>query len=223
MDQALSRTDSKVETSGFQARHYDALMDLITAGTYRRFLRRVARDMAIHPRDAILDLASGTGRNDCVMLSYLSGEGRIVGLDIGPEMLAQAQRRCQHLPNVTVENRRIEEPLPFHEEFDKVFISFALHGFVQEDRLRIVHNAYRALRHRGHFLILDYDEFEPDRLFWPLRLAFKHLECRLATDYVRRDWKTILKEHGFRDFLTHRYYAGYVRLLIAEKEWEASS
>jgi hypothetical protein len=59
-DRILSRTDSKVEITGFEARHYDALMDLVTAGTYRRFLRCVVCDMAIQPREAILDLASAT-------------------------------------------------------------------------------------------------------------------------------------------------------------------
>jgi len=175
------------------------------------------RDMAIQSEDAILDLGSGSGRNACLMARYLSGGGRIVGLDIGVEMLAQARRRCRYLPNVTMEKQRIEETLHYREEFDKVFISFVLHGFVQEDRLRIVDNVYRALRPGRQFLILDYDEFEPEQSFWPVCFAFRHLECPLATDFVRRDWRAVLREQGFGDFQTHRYYFGYVRLLGAEK------
>ena len=217
MNQRYSRSDSKVEVKGFEARHYDPLMNLITAGTYPFFIRRVVRDMAIQPEDAILDLGSGSGRNACLMSRYLSGKGRIVGLDIGPEMLEQARRRCQHLPNVTMEKQRIEEPLPYSEAFDKVFISFVLHGFIQEDRLRIVDNVYRALRPGGQFLILDYNEFEPQQSFWPVRFAFRRLECPLATDFVRRDWQVVLREQGFGDFQAHRYYFGYVRLLTARK------
>jgi ubiquinone/menaquinone biosynthesis C-methylase UbiE len=217
LNQTYDRSDSKVEVEGFEARHYDPLMNLITAGTYPFFIRRVVRDMAIQSEDAILDLGSGSGRKACLMARYLSGGGRIVGLDIGVEMLAQARRRCRYLPNVTMEKQRIEETLHYREEFDKVFISFVLHGFVQEDRLRIVDNVYRALRPGGQFLVLDYNEFEPEQSFWPVRFAFCHLECPLATDFVRRDWRAVLWEQGFGDFQTHRYYFGYVRLLGAEK------
>jgi len=208
---------SKVEVTGFEARHYDLLMNLMTGGTYPLFIRRVVRDLSIRPDDAVLDLGSGTGRNACLVARYLSNRGRIVGLDIGEEMLTQARRRCRHLPNVTFERRRIEEPLPYKEEFDKVLISFVLHGFTQEDRLRILANAHRALRLGGEFLILDYNEFDPDEAVWPVRFAFRRVECPLATDFVRRDWRAILAEHGFGDFQEHCYYLGYVRLLRARK------
>lgn len=217
MNRTYSRSDSKVEVTGLEARHYDSLMNLITAGTYPSFIRRVVQDMAIRPEDAILDLGSGSGRNACLMVRHLSGEGRIVGLDIGPEMLEQARRRCRDLPNVTMEKQRIEETLRYRDEFDKVFIAFVLHGFVQEDRLRIVDNVYRALRPGGRFLILDYDEFEPEQSSWPVRFAFRRIECPLATDFVRRDWRAVLREKGFGGFQVHRYYSGYVRLLGAEK------
>ena len=220
IDGGFDRSVSKVEVTGAGARHYDLLMNVITGGTYPFFIRRVIRDMRIRPTDAILDLGAGTGRNACLMARYLGDQGRILGLDIGPEMLEQARRRCQHLPNVTFEKRRVEEPLPYQEAFDKVFISFVLHGFVQEDRLGIVGNAYQALRPGGQFLILDYNEFEPGRAFWPVRFAFRHVECPLATDFVRRDWQTILQEEGFDRFRAHNYYFGYVRLLEAEKQRE---
>ena len=88
----LSRSDSKVVVTGAEARHYDLLMNLITAGTYPFFIRRVVRDMAIQPADAILDLGSGSGRNACLTARYLSDRGRIAGLDVGVEMLEQARR-----------------------------------------------------------------------------------------------------------------------------------
>ena len=217
LDRSFKRSDSKVEITGFEARYYDLLLDVALGGTYPFFIRRAVRDMGIHPGDAILDLGSGSGRNACLMARYLGDQGRIVGLDIGPEMLAQAERRCRRLPNVTFENRRVEEELPYQGSFDKVFIAFVLHGFIQEDRLRIIHNAHQALRIGGRFLILDYSEFEPEDAFWPVRLAFRHVECPLASDFARRDWGEILTGQGFGDFQTHAYYLGYVRLLEAKK------
>jgi len=216
-DGAFDRSVSKVEVTGTGARHYDLFMNVITGGTYPFFIRRVIRDIRIRSTDAILDLGAGTGRNACLMARCLGDQGRILGLDIGPEMLKQARHRCQHLPNVTFEKRRVEEPLPYLEAFDKVFISFVLHGFIQEDRLGIVSNAYQALRPGGQFLILDYNEFEPTRASWPVRFAFRHVECPLATDFVRRDWQTILQGEGFDHFRAYAYYFGYVRLLAARK------
>lgn len=209
---------SKVEVAGLEARHYDLMMNLITLGTYPFFIRRVVRDMNIRPDDAILDLGAGTGRNAALMARFLTGPGRIVGLDVGQEMLTQAEARFRDRPNVTFDKRRIDEPLPYRDEFDKVFISFVLHGFVQEDRLRIIANTHQALKAGGEFLILDYAHFEPEAAIWPVRWAFRHAECPLASDFARRDWPAILGEQGFSDFRSRHYYRGFVRLLIARKE-----
>lgn len=217
MSQSYSRADSKVEVSGFEARHYDRLMDLATVGTYPRFLRRAVTDMAIAPLDEILDLAAGTGRNACAMAHHLSEQGRIVCVDIGREMLEQARRRCRRFPQITVERGRIEEPLPYREAFDKVLLSFALHGFIQEERLAILENVHRSLRPGGRLLLLDWNEFEPGEALWPVRFVFRHVECRLATDFARRDVRSILHAVGFGAFKTHLYYRGYVRLLRAVK------
>ena len=212
----FDRSVSKVEVTGFEARHYDLLMNLITAGSYPRFIRRVVRGMNIKPDDDILILGSGTGRNACLMHRYLSDEGSILGLDIGDEMLAQAQQRCHSKQNVTFEKRRIDEPLPHSEAYDKVFMSFVMHGFAQEDREGIIQNAFRSLRPGGEFLILDYAECEPSKSSWPVRMVFR-AECPLATDFVRRDWGQILGTHEFDSFATHFYYFGHVRLLAAHK------
>ena len=93
----LDRSLSKVEVTGAVARHYDLMINLITGGTYSFFIRRVIRAMDIRPDDAILDLGAGTGRNACLMARYLGGRGRIVGLDIGEEMLS----RCPTLGRST--------------------------------------------------------------------------------------------------------------------------
>jgi ubiquinone/menaquinone biosynthesis C-methylase UbiE len=214
MTPTYTRADSKVEVTGFEARHYDLFMNLITGGTYPFFIRKVVRDLQIQPADSILDLGSGTGRNISLMNKYLSEEGRVLGLDIGSEMLEQAQRRFTNHPRVTIENRRIEEQLPYQDEFNKTFISFVLHGLIQEDRLKVMENIYRALKPGGEFLILDYNEFDLKRSPWLVRFAFG-LECPLATDFIGRNLQAILREQGFEGFRVHTYYLGYVRLLAA--------
>lgn len=216
MTSTYTRDDSKVEVTGLEARHYDFFMNLITAGTYPFFIRRAVRDMHIRPADSILDFGCGTGRNISLMTGYLSDAGRVLGLDIGAEMLEQAQRRFAGHPRIAIEKQRIEEPLPYQDEFNKVFISFVFHGLIQEDRLKVIANAWRALKPGGEFLILDYNEFDLVHSPWLVRFAFK-MECPLATDFVGRDLQALLREQGFDGFRVHTYYFGYVRLLAARK------
>jgi len=63
---------------------------------------------------------------------YLSDEGRILGLDIGLEILEQTQRQCRQLCHGTFKKWQGEESLPYQEAFDRLSISFALDGFAQE-------------------------------------------------------------------------------------------
>ena len=216
MNQTYTRSDSKVEVTGFEARYYDLLMNTITGGTYPFFIRNAIREMQIQQGDNILVFGAGTGRNMDLMDKYLSGKGRIIGLDVGPEMLEQAQRRFADHPYITIEKQRIEETLPYQGEFDKVFISFVLHGFIQEDRLKIIANAQSALRPGGEFIILDYNEFDLKQSPWPVRFVFK-MECPLATDFIGRDLQAVLRGQGFDEFRVCSHYLGYVRLLAARK------
>ncbi len=213
------RSVSKVEVTGSEARHYDFFMNVITGGTYPFFIRRSVQEMHIQPEDKILVLGAGTGRNISLMNKYLSEGAHVLGLDIGPEMLEQAQRRFTDHPYVSIENQSIVEPLPYQGEFDKVFISFVLHGFIQEDRLKIIANAQRALRPGGEFIILDYNQFDMEHSPRLVQFIFK-MECPLATDFVERDLESILREQGFDKFRTHPHYRGYVRLLAAQKKGE---
>ncbi len=213
------RSVSKVEVTGSEARHYDLFMNIITGGTYPFFIHRSVQEMHIQPDDKILVLGAGTGRNISLMTKHLSEGAHVLGLDIGPEMLEQAQLRFADHPYVSIEDRRIDESLPYQGEFDKVFISFVLHGFIQEDRLKIIANAQRALRPGGEFIILDYNEFDLEHSPRLVRFVFD-MECPLATDFVGLDLQAILMEHGFDGFRTHPHYLGYVRLLAARKKGE---
>ena len=211
---------SKVEVKGFEARHYDLLLNLISLGLYGRMVSRAIASLNIQPEEKILDLGSGTGSMAEKMAHFLGPEGRVVGFDIGEEMLRQAYRRQRKDPRLSFHKRRIDEPLPenFHSQFDRVFISFVLHGFEQPDRLLIIENAYRALKPNGIFSIFDWHEFDLNELSFPLRWGFTHVECPLATDFISRDWKAILSGKGFGDFRENFFFRKRVRLLQAMKK-----
>ncbi len=213
----LTQEMSTVEVKGFEAKHYDRLMDLITLGYYPFFIRKAIKDLRIQQGDKVLDMGAGTGRNAVLMRQFVQERGEIIGVEIGEEMQEQFRRKTAQYSNIKLLNRRIDQFLPFKEEFDLVFISFVLHGFIQPKREIIIQNAYKALKPRGRFAILDYANFDVDKAIWPVRFAIRKVECPLAEDFIRRDTKQMLYSHGFSDFEEHYYFGGYIRLLLARK------
>jgi len=146
---------SKVEIGTAGARYYDLFLNLLSLGQYSHFIKGVVYKMSINPGQSILDLGSGTGRNDCLMAQKMGSQGKIVGLDISDEMINRARKHCRKYPDVTFEKQRIELPLTYEEEFDKVFISFALHGFENDQKLGIIHNSYQALKTGAYWIMLS--------------------------------------------------------------------
>jgi demethylmenaquinone methyltransferase/2-methoxy-6-polyprenyl-1,4-benzoquinol methylase len=192
-------------------------MNVISLGYYPRLIQRAVDAMDIQPWQSVLDLGSGTGRNDCLIARKVGPQGRILGLDISKEMLGAARKRCRAYPNVEFRDERIEAPLGYRDEFDKVFISFVLHGFEDAQKLQVVGNAYRALKPGGIFCIFDYNEFDLEKLPFPIRQAFVRGECQLAAEFLRLDLKGTLSDQGFTAFTEEFFVRGHLRLLKAAK------
>jgi len=214
---ACYHPDSKVEISGFEARHYDILLDLATLGRYSNVISRVIELMGLRPDDSVADFGAGTGRNACLMMKYISGDGEILGLDVSQDMISRFRKNCSHFPNVSIIEQRVDVPLDLGRYFTKVFISFVLHGFPHDSRIQTVRNAYSILEPGGEFFIFDYNEFSLSEMPLYIRIPFKMIECRYAFDFIKRDWKKILSDEGFTGFEEHLFFRGFVRLLKAVK------
>ncbi|MBN1834582.1 MAG: class I SAM-dependent methyltransferase [Spirochaetales bacterium] len=192
-------------------------MNAISLGLYPHLIQKVVDRMDIQPGESILDLGSGTGRNDCLMARKIGREGRILGLDISDEMLSLSRKRCRAYANIEFREQRVETLLSYQEEFDKVFISFALHGFEDAQKLQIIDNAYRALKPGGAFCILDYNGFDLQRLWFPIRWVFIHGECELAAEFLKLDLKEMLASRGFTSFEEELFVKQHLRLLKAKR------
>jgi len=209
--------ESKVEIGGFSARHYDILLDIFTLQGYSFMIQKVMQLLDIKQSDKILDLGAGTGKNACIMNKYLSKKGELIGLDISKEMVGQFKRNCSNFPNIKILNKRIDRDFGFNDYFDKVFVAFVLHGFPQEMRKKIINNVFKALENDGEFIILDYNEFILEELPFYFRIPFKKIECKYAFDFIKQNWKEILKSIGFKEFTEYYFYKDYIRLLKAQK------
>jgi demethylmenaquinone methyltransferase/2-methoxy-6-polyprenyl-1,4-benzoquinol methylase len=209
--------ESKVEIQGFTAKHYDTIMNIVSFGFYAKFIGNAISKLEIKDEDYILDLGCGTGRNACLMRNYLSEKGFILGLDVSEGMGKQFDEKVRNFKNVAFKNQRIDLPFSLEDKFDKVFISFVLHGFPHEVRETIINNAYENLNTGGTFWILDFNEFALMDMPFYYRIPFVTIECPYAFDFIERDWKKILKKSGFNNFIERLYLKSYIRLLAAKK------
>ncbi|MFO7891047.1 MAG: class I SAM-dependent methyltransferase [bacterium] len=212
--------DSGVELNSFSAKNYDILLNIASLGLYYVFINRAIKAMDIQPDDSILDLGCGTGRNACIMKKYLNNNGRIIGLDVSSIMEKQFNKKCASHKNIQFIQQRIDQPFDLSEKFDKIFISFVIHGFPHNIRKTVLKNVSRHLKLDGAFFILDYSEFDIDEMPFLHRLIFKKMECKYAFDFIKRDWKHILTQYDFSEFEEFLFFKDYVRLLGARKEYE---
>ncbi|MEA2031553.1 MAG: class I SAM-dependent methyltransferase, partial [candidate division Zixibacteria bacterium] len=102
-------------------------------------------------------------------------------------------------------------------QFDKIFISFVIHGFPHKVRQTVIENVYAHLKPGGLFFMLDFAEFNMSKMPPLYRFIFKTVECKYAFDFIERDWKQILGNSNFGDFEKHFFFKKYVRLLKAKK------
>ncbi len=209
--------ESKVEIQGFEAEKYDTLLDVLSLGWYKRFIRSAIDRLRIREGERILDFGCGTGRNACLMRPHLGDNGYYLGVDISPIMQGQFEKNCAFFNNVYFQIQRIDQSFQLDEPFDRVFISFVLHGFPQEVRQTIIRNAYDNLKPGGLFSILDFAEFSLQDMPFYYRIPFKTVECPYAFDFIEKDWTSILAQAGFKKKEEHFWFKNYIRLLIVEK------
>ena len=209
--------DSGVELNPFIAKNYDRVMNAGTLGLYKSLIYKAIHDMNILPGDQILDMGCGSGRNAYLMSRYLNGQDQLTGLDISEHMEKHFHRKFKNDKRAEFFNQRIDQPFNLQKVYNKVFISFVIHGFPHEVRDIVIQNAYGHLKPGGSFFILDFAEFDMAKMPVLHRFIFKKIECKYAFDFIKRDWKEILKAYGFETFHEHFYFKNYVRLLHAIK------
>lgn len=110
---------------------------------------------SIQEGDTVLDLGSGAGF-DCFLAAPLVGEsGRVIGVDLGDEMLALARENAEKckFENVSFVKGDIED-LPIESEsVDRIISNCVIN--LAPDKQRVFSEAHRVLRGSGSFHISD--------------------------------------------------------------------
>ncbi len=211
----MART--KIEVKGFEARHYDFLMNIITLGYYPKFIISVVNSLPVKDGDIVLDAGAGTGRN--ASLISRKADCSVVCLDIGEEFLGTLSEKARKNKKLIPVKASLKAPLPFKSNsLDSVFMCFVLHGFEHEERLFILNGFYRVLKPGGYFFLVDYnDEIDLKNASLLVKIGF-YFECELASEFITHRWEDILKKIGIVP-VEYRYFFGKnVRLTISKKE-----
>lgn len=105
--------------------------------------------------DTVVDLGSGAG-NDCFVARAITGEsGKVIGIDMGEEMIEMARNNAEKLGFNNIEFRFGDiEKIPIADNRADVVVSNCVLNLVPDKR-KAFQETFRILKPKGHFSISD--------------------------------------------------------------------
>jgi demethylmenaquinone methyltransferase/2-methoxy-6-polyprenyl-1,4-benzoquinol methylase len=132
------------------APRYDRANTLMSGGIHHLWRRRAVRRAHVRRGNAVLDCATGTGDLAIAFKRAVGAEGRVVGTDFTPEMIALAHAKAQ---DITFEVADVKA-LPYDTgSFDVASIAFGIRNV--DDPARGLAEMARVVRSGGRVIVLE--------------------------------------------------------------------
>jgi len=151
--------------------------------------------MDLKPRDHVLDLGCGSGWL-CRRIARLAPEGRVVGIDIAPEMVRHARDSSQQYPNLNFLEGAADKIPCSSGSFSRIISVES--AYYWPDPAASVREMFRVLQAGGSaWVLINYYVENPHAHQWgPIVNVPTHL---LSAD----EWRALYREAGFVD-VQHR-------------------
>ena len=150
----------------------------------------------LKPGEIVLDLGSGGGI-DCFLAAKKVGPaGRVIGVDMTPEMIDRARENARQTGAANVEFRLGEiENLPVADGTVDVIISNCVIN-LSTDKPRVFREAFRVLKPGGRIMVSDLVLLKP--LPEAVRTSIDAYVACIAGAMVKDDYLGAIREAGFK-------------------------
>lgn len=153
----------------------------------------------IKPGDVVLDLGSGAGKDVFIAADITGAQGRVIGVDMTPEMIELARKnaaifeRETGLSNVEFRDGFIED-LPVENDSVDVVISNCVVN-LSPDKAKVFREAYRTLKSGGRLVVSDIvlNRELPENIKYDIRAFAACISGALS----REDYLSAIRAAGF--------------------------
>ncbi|MGC9444286.1 MAG: arsenite methyltransferase [Candidatus Methanospirareceae archaeon] len=156
--------------------------------------------------ETVLDLGPGGGLDVFLAAQKVGAQGKVIGVDMTPEMIEKARENARKGNYQNVEFRLGEiENLPVEDNSIDVIISNCVIN-LSPDKLATFKEAFRVLRQNGRLLISDV--VTEGKLPEDVRRSFEAWAGCIAGALEKQEYLDTIKKAGFRDVMIvgeHRY------------------
>lgn len=162
------------------------------------------RYAGLHTGDTVLDLGSGPGIEALAAAEAVGPEGRVIGVDVTPEMVAAARARVRSHNVRNVEFLLADiEALPLKEDSVDVTISNCVINLAPDKR-RVFAEVFRVLKPGGRFSISDM--VSRGQIPVSVRKNPELWAGCIGGAIDEEEYLDIIRETGFRDVEVHDRY-----------------
>lgn len=160
---------------------------------------------SLRPGEIVLDVGSGAGADVFPAAQRVGEQGKVIGLDMLPEMLERARVTAQARGYQNVEFRQGDaQAIPLPDESVHVVMSNCVINLVQ-DKGQAFREAYRVLKSGGRLSVSD---IVTDRPFSPALRARPDAWSECVTGALtEREYLALIAQAGFEEIQTARSLA----------------